>query len=58
MEEVRVIKCPFCGDMWMVEEELPPAQCYCFRCKQYYHFPMPIKMEKWIYDLVKTVKGN
>lgn len=58
MEEIRVIKCPFCGEMWTLEDNIPPAFCECFRCGQCYGFPNPIKMWKWVYDLVKTVKGS
>lgn len=55
---VKVIKCPHCGDMWILEEENPPALCHCFRCNKDYVSKFPINMERWIYNLVKKVKGN
>ena len=55
---VRVMKCPHCGDMWILNEEKPPALCHCFRCEKDYAFVFPINMEKWVYDLCKIVKGK
>lgn len=57
-ETVRVIKCPHCGDMWILNEEKPPIKCHCFRCQKDYVFKFPINMDKWIYELCKKVKGN
>lgn len=57
-ETVKVIKCPYCGDMWILEQKNPPELCHCFRCEQDYTSVFPINMERWIYELCKKVKGN
>lgn len=57
-EVVKVMKCPHCGDMWILKEEYAPAFCHCFRCEKDYSFIPTVRMWKWVYDLCKTVKGN
>lgn len=58
MQEVNVVVCPNCGDMWITQDDKINYQCECFRCNHKYIPQKIYKMDKWIYDLVKIVKGK
>lgn len=56
-DEIKVVICPYCGDMWELKDDLPPAVCECFRCRNYYVLPEVKIMWRWVFDLCKKVKG-
>lgn len=58
MDSVNVVVCPYCGDMWIANSIDTTAECLCFRCNNKYTPNKVYKMDKWIYNLVKTVKGH
>lgn len=58
MDLINVVVCPHCGDMWITDNTNITTECLCFRCNNKYTPNKIYKMDKWIYDLVKTVKGH
>lgn len=58
MDLINVVVCPHCGDMWITDNTNITTECLCFRCNNKYIPNKIYKMDKWIYDLVKTVKGH
>lgn len=58
MDLINVVVCPHCGDMWITDNTNITIECLCFRCNNKYIPNKIYKMDKWIYDLVKTVKGH
>lgn len=58
MDLINVVVCPHCGDMWITDNINITTECLCFRCNKTYIPNKVYKMDKWIYNLVKTVKGH
>lgn len=54
MEEMKVIKCPQCGDMF---EDKGYKKCKCYKCGYEYE-PIIIDMNRGIFEAVKRTKGG
>lgn len=59
IRDLNVVVCPYCGDMWHTEDRtITQQECRCFRCNNKYFPEKTYKMEDWIFNLVKTIKGK
>lgn len=58
MDLINVVVCPYCGDTWITDKNKIDTECLCFRCNKKYIPSKIYHMEKWIFDLVKIVKGK
>lgn len=57
IKEINVIKCPYCGDTWESNSDIP-KECHCFRCKHNYIPDKIYKMDDFVFNAIHTVKGN
>lgn len=57
IKEIKVIVCPNCGETWELTTEAP-KMCKCFRCGFEYCQHKPYIMDDFVFNAIRTVKGN
>lgn len=56
---VDVVMCPYCGDSWITDnKDITKQECLCFRCGKKYIPEKVIKMWRFVYQALISVKGH
>lgn len=58
MREVKVVRCPYCSDIWVTDKDVKGVDCLCFRCRNIYKPSKIYKMWQFVFNAIKSVKGK
>lgn len=58
MDLINVVACPYCGDTWTTDKDKIDTECLCFRCHNKYIPDKIYKMYRFVFNAIKSVKGQ